>query len=124
MSSGRYFFHPSNRDFHPEMSHAVMHRTATLCESRGLSFEGIINDDSHVTEICKILVEWSLPHRSVAEVRKELLRCQRYWSYVVELKNLEAALHGDPIRTDSSEIRFSPREYALHIPVKLELMHA
>jgi hypothetical protein len=41
----------------------------------------------------------------------------------VELKKIDAGLHDDPIRTDSSEIRFSLREYALHVAVMLHLMH-
>jgi hypothetical protein len=100
-----------------------MHHTVTLCESRGLSYQDIISDDSNIAEICKSLVDWSLPHRSVPEVRKELLRFQRQWNKVVELKIIEAGLLCDPIRTDSSKIRFSLREYALHVTVMLHLMH-
>jgi hypothetical protein len=122
MSKGHHFFHPSNRDFHPEMTRAVMHHTATLCESRGLSYQDIISDDSHIAEICKFLVEWSLPHRSIPEVHKEILRFQSQWNRVVELKIIEAGLHGDLIRTDSSKI-CSPKEYALHVKVMLHLMH-
>jgi hypothetical protein len=86
-----------------------MHHTPTFSESRGLSFQEFISDDSHVDEIYKCLVQWSLPHRSIPEVCKELLTFQGQWNRVVELKIIEARLHGDLIRSDSSEIRFSPK---------------
>jgi hypothetical protein len=123
MSDVLPFFDPSNRDFHPEMTHSILSRARKFCEIRGISFQEVITEDSHVAEIGVWLPRMQLPQRSILEVRQELLRQQARWNRVIELKNIEAGL-GFPtwINTDSTEITMLPKAYALHIQVIFNIL--
>jgi hypothetical protein len=68
------FFDHSNRDFHPEMTHCILSRTGTFYEIRGMSFQEVITEDSHVAEIGVWLPMMQLPQRSILEVRQELFK--------------------------------------------------
>jgi hypothetical protein len=74
------------------MTHCILSRTGIFCEIRGMSFQEVIIEDSHVAEIGVWLLRMQLPQRSIQEVRQELLRQQARWNRVVELKNIEAGL--------------------------------
>jgi len=118
MSDVLPFFDPANRDFHPEMTHCILSRTGIFCEIRGMSFQEVIIEDSHVAKIGIWLPRMQLPLRSIEEVRQELLRQQARWNRVVELKNIEAGLGFQRwINTDSTEITMLPKTYALHMQV-------
>jgi hypothetical protein len=51
-----------------------------------MSFQEVITEDSHVTEIGVWLPRMQLPQRSIIEVRQKLLRQQARWNRVIELK--------------------------------------
>jgi hypothetical protein len=76
MSDVLPFFDPSNRDFDLEMTHYILSRTETFYKIRGMSFQEVITEDSHVAEIGVWLSRMQLPQRSILEVRQELLRQQ------------------------------------------------
>jgi hypothetical protein len=123
MSDVLPFFDPSNRDFHPDMTHYILSRAAKFCEIRGMSFQELITEDSHVAEIGVWLPRMQLPQRSIQDVRQELLRQQVRWNRVTELKNIEAGLHFRTwINTDSTEITMLLKTYALHMQVIFNIM--
>jgi hypothetical protein len=70
------FFDPSNRDFHLDMTPCILNRAAIFHESRGMSFQELITEYSHVAEIGAWLPKMQLPQRSIQEIRQELLRLQ------------------------------------------------
>jgi hypothetical protein len=88
-----------------------------------MSFQEVINEDSHVAEIGVWLPRMQLPQRSILEVRQELLRQQARWNRVVELKNIEAGLSFQSwINTNSTEITMLPKIYALHMQVIFNIL--
>jgi hypothetical protein len=92
------------------MTHCILSHTGKFCEIRGISFQEVIIEDSHVAEIGVWLPRMQLPQRSIQEVRQELLRQQVRWNRVVELKNIEAGLGFQSwINTDSTEITMLPK---------------
>jgi hypothetical protein len=124
MSDVLPFFDPSNRDFHPEMTLCILSCTGIFCKIRGMSFQEVINEDSHIAEIGVWLPRMQLPHRSIQEVRQELLRQQASWNRVIELKNIEDGLSFCTwINTDSAEITMLLKTYVLHMQVIFNILH-
>jgi hypothetical protein len=89
-----------------------------------MSFQEVINEDSHITEIGVWLPRMQLPQRSIQEVRQELLKQQARWNRVIKLKNIEAGLGFRTwSNTDSTEITMLPKTYALHMQVIFNILH-
>jgi hypothetical protein len=99
--------------------------SATFCESRGMSLQEVITEDSNIAKVGVWLRMMQLPQRSIQEVRQELLRLQARWNRVIELKNIEAGLRFCTlINTDSIEIIMLLKTYALHLQIIFNIMQS
>src|SRR3954469_2319032 len=111
MSSIRPFFSPSNRAFHPEMSHCLLQSACTYKEAKDIDYLDILGSSSHLKKIGKCLPNQHLPVRTCEEIKEKLLRMRWRWERTSDLKKIEAALRDTPIVYDIPVVRFEPLEY-------------
>ena len=121
MASLLPFFLPSNRGFHPQMSHCLLSAAVDYKIEKDMHCVDIVGSSSILRKIGKCLPDNQLPSRTSEEIKEELLRIYERWERISNLKKFEAALRDTQIYYDKSVVRFEPLEYMFWAEVKVSL---